>query len=107
MQITYSDRHPHLLYALTVSGVAYILKIKKNYNYAYSSVFPLDELIEFNIHTYYFNHGAITTVAATAGCFAVGFSDGSVSCFQLGILDQNAPGTVKLQFHLLYCIFNC
>ncbi|XP_059445417.1 nuclear pore complex protein NUP160 isoform X2 [Corylus avellana] len=92
-QITYSARHPYLLYALTVSGVVYLLKLRNISTYASSSVFPSDELIEFDVHTYS-NHGAITTVAATAGCFAVGFNDGSVSCFQLGILDQSAPGFV-------------
>ncbi|KAE8022771.1 hypothetical protein FH972_008545 [Carpinus fangiana] len=92
-QITYSARHPYLLYAMTVSGVAYLIKLRNISTYASSSVFPSDELIEFDIHTYS-NHGAITTVAATEGCFAVGFNDGSVSCFQLGVLDQSAPGFV-------------
>ncbi|GLT68099.1 hypothetical protein SLA2020_403590 [Shorea laevis] len=92
-QIDYSARHPCLLYALTVSGVAYLLKLRNISTYASSSAFPSDELLEFNIHTYS-NHGAITTVAATAGCFAVGFNDGSVCCFQLGILDQSAPDFV-------------
>lgn len=92
-QIDYSARHPYLLYALTVSGVAYLLKLRNISTYASSSAFPSDELLEFNIHTYS-NHGAITTVAATAGFFAVGFNDGSICCFQLGILDQSAPDFV-------------
>jgi hypothetical protein len=111
MQITYSARHPYLLYALTVSGVAYLIKLRNISTYASSSVFPSDELIEFDIHTYS-NHGAITTVAATEGCFAVGFNDGSVSCFQLGVLDQSAPGISKtsvpptlLYPQLLTCFF--
>jgi hypothetical protein len=111
MQIDYSARHPYLLYALTVSGVAYLLKLRNISTYASSSAFPSDELLEFNIHTYS-NHGAITTVAATAGFFAVGFNDGSVCCFQLGILDQSAPGISKtslppmsLYLQLLTCSF--
>ncbi|KAG6727322.1 hypothetical protein I3842_02G124200 [Carya illinoinensis] len=92
-QISYSPKHPYVLYVLTVTGVAYLLKLGNISTYSSSSVFPPDELLEFNIQAFS-NHGAITTVAATAGCLVVGFSDGSVSCFQLGILEQSAPGFV-------------
>lgn len=95
MQISYSPKHPYVLYVLTVTGVAYLLKLGNISTYSSSSVFPPDELLEFNIQAFS-NHGAITTVAATAGCLVVGFSDGSVSCFQLGILEQSAPGIIKL-----------
>lgn len=37
-------------------------------------------------------HGTITAVAATAGCLVLGRNDGSVGCFQLGILEPGAPG---------------
>lgn len=105
MQITESPRHPYLLYALTISGVAYLLKLRDIYTYASGFVFLLDELLEFNIQAYS-NHGAITTVTATAGCLVVGFNDGSVSCFQLGFLDQSAPGINNISRpHLCVCIF--
>jgi hypothetical protein len=84
-----------LLYALTVSGVAYVLKLRNISSYvnASNSAFPPDEVLEFDIRACSNQHGPITAVAATAGCFVAGFSDGSVSCFQLGsLLDQNAPG---------------
>jgi hypothetical protein len=84
-----------LLYALTVSGVAYVLKLRNISSYvnASNSAFPPDEVLEFDICACSNQHGPITAVAATAGCFVAGFSDGSVSCFQLGsLLDQNAPG---------------
>lgn len=88
-------RYPYLLYALTVSGVAYVLKLRNISSYvnASNSAFPPDEVLEFDIRACSNQHGPITVVAATAGCFVAGFSDGSVSCFQLGsLLDQNAPG---------------
>ncbi|GMY33051.1 nuclear pore complex protein NUP160 isoform X1 [Fagus crenata] len=90
-------RYPYLLYALTVSGVAYVLKLRNISSYvnASNSAFPPDEVLEFDIRACSNQHGPITAVAATAGCFVAGFSDGSVSCFQLGsLLDQNAPGFV-------------
>ncbi|KAF2314379.1 hypothetical protein GH714_025859 [Hevea brasiliensis] len=42
----------------------------------------------------YLNNSTITSVAATPGCLVVGKNDGSVACFQLGSLDQTAPGFV-------------
>ncbi|GLT27531.1 hypothetical protein SLA2020_025180 [Shorea laevis] len=86
-----SDSH-YLLYALTVSGVAYLLKLSKNIS-SYSScfVFPKEDLVELDLQTYSSN-GPISSVAAAPGCLVLGRNDGSVGCFQLGLLNQTAPG---------------
>lgn len=85
------------LYVLTISGLAYLLKLTNNistYNVS-NSTFPPDHLFEFDIRRTHSNHGPITSVAATAGCLVAGFNDGSVCCFQLGtILDHTAPGII-------------
>ncbi|KAL0012943.1 hypothetical protein SO802_000012 [Lithocarpus litseifolius] len=85
------------LYVLTISGLAYLLKLTNNistYNVS-NSTFPPDHLFEFDIRRTHSNHGPITSVAATAGCLVAGFNDGSVCCFQLGtVLDHTAPGFV-------------
>ncbi|WCJ32291.1 SUPPRESSOR OF AUXIN RESISTANCE1 [Euphorbia peplus] len=83
--------NPYLLYALTISGIAYVFKLRNVSKYTSLSAFPLDEVIEFNLQSH-FNNVTITRVAATAGCLAVGKNDGSVACFQLGLQDQSAPG---------------
>uniref|UniRef100_A0A5B7BIU5 Uncharacterized protein n=1 Tax=Davidia involucrata TaxID=16924 RepID=A0A5B7BIU5_DAVIN len=85
--------NPYMLYTLTVSGVAYLVRLKNVYNYASCSVFPPNEITEFNIQTYP-HHGEITAVAAIAGCLVIGRNDGSVGCFQLGMLDPSAPGFI-------------
>lgn len=91
MDVT-SRNHPFLLYALTVSGVAYLFRIRNISAYSFCSVFPPDELlIAFDMRPY----GPIASAAVTAsGCFVVGRSDGSIGCFQLGALDPTAPGTL-------------
>ncbi|KAH1216807.1 hypothetical protein AAZX31_13G125200 [Glycine max] len=92
-EISGASRVPYLLYVLTVSGVAYLLKIRNVSVYASVSVFPVDELLEVNVRGYIPNHAAtITAVTATVGGLVVGTSDGSVFCFQLGVLDSSAPG---------------
>ena len=45
MQISGASRFPYLLYVLTVSGVAYLLKIRNVSAYTSVSVFPVDELL--------------------------------------------------------------
>ncbi|CAK9141040.1 unnamed protein product [Ilex paraguariensis] len=80
-----------MLYALAFSGVGYLVKLKDICNYASCSVIPSNEIIEYSTPTYP-HCGAITAVAATSGCLVIGRSDGSVGCFQLGMLDPNAPG---------------
>ncbi|KAF7127679.1 hypothetical protein RHSIM_Rhsim11G0112000 [Rhododendron simsii] len=85
--------NPYLLYALTVSGVAYLFRLKGIDDYASCSVFPPNQITEYNMQSYP-PHGTITAVAATAGCLVLGRNDGSVGCFQLGILEPGAPGFV-------------
>lgn len=77
-----------MLYALTISGVAYLIRLRNIYDY---SLFPANDILEYNTQIEP-HHGAITAVAARAGCLVVGRIDGSISCFQLGILDPIAPG---------------
>ncbi|KAI8023992.1 Nuclear pore complex protein NUP160 [Camellia lanceoleosa] len=92
-ETNFASGNQYLLYTLTVSGVAYLIRLKSIYNYASCSVFPPNEITEFNIQNYPHN-GAITAVAGTAGCLVIGRNDGSVSCIQLGILEPSAPGFV-------------
>nr|XP_043632456.1 nuclear pore complex protein NUP160-like [Erigeron canadensis] len=82
---------PYMLYALSVSGVAYLIRLTDINNYGSCSVFPPDEVFELNIQSYC-DYGGITAIAATAGCLVIGGRDGSVACFRLGILDSGAPG---------------
>lgn len=105
MQITGTSRFPYLLYVLDVSGVAYLLRIRNVSAYASCSIIPVDELLELNLHDYFSNQLAITAVTATARCLIVGTNDGSVFCFQLGVLDPSAPGMVKLALSSLVITF--
>lgn len=98
MQITGSSRFPYLLYVLTVSGVAYLLRIRNVSAYASCSILPVDELIELNVRDYVPNNAAITAVTATARCLVIGTADGSVFCFQLGGLDSSVPGMLARLF---------
>ncbi|CAJ2672450.1 unnamed protein product [Trifolium pratense] len=93
-EIAGSSRFPYLLYVLTVSGVAYLLRIRNVSAYGSFSILPEDEFIELNVHDYVPNNAALTAVTATSRCLVIGTSDGSVFCFQLGVLDVGAPGFV-------------
>ncbi|KAJ9153482.1 hypothetical protein P3X46_026915 [Hevea brasiliensis] len=88
-----SPANPYLLYTLTISGVAYVFKLRNVSGYTSCTAFPRNEVIVFNLQSY-LNNSTITSVAATPGCLVVGKNDGSVACFQLGSLDQTAPGFV-------------
>ncbi|KAK4272851.1 hypothetical protein QN277_021350 [Acacia crassicarpa] len=92
-EITATSRFPYLLYVLTVSGVAYLLKIRDVSTYSSCSVFPAHELTELNVHNY-LNHMRVTAVTATSGFLVLGRNDGSICCFQLGVLDPSAAGFV-------------
>lgn len=111
MQITATSRFPYLLYVLTVSGVAYLLKIRDVSTYSSCSVFPADELTELNVHNY-LNHMRVTAVTATPGCLVFGRNDGSICCFQLGVLDPSAAGMIDLALYFqvlivsLACMFH-
>ncbi|RYR42511.1 hypothetical protein Ahy_A08g038982 isoform C [Arachis hypogaea] len=93
-EISRNSRFPYLLYVLTMTGVAYLLKIRNVSAYASSALFPAEDLSELNVCDYVSNHVPITAVTATAGCVVVGRSDGSVCCFRLGVIDPSAPGFV-------------
>jgi nuclear pore complex protein Nup160 len=109
MQITGNSRFPYLLYVLTVSGVAYLLRIRNVSAYGSCSVLPEDEIIELNVHDYVPNNAALTAVTATSRCLVIGTSDGSVFCFQLGLLDAGAPGMVSSAyiFFSSFCMRYC
>lgn len=78
----------YILYVLTVSGVAYCLKLRSPFTYVSGSNFPRNELLEFDMENP--TIGKITAVAATSGCLVTGRQDGSIGCFRLG-LDLHAP----------------
>ncbi|KAJ4895010.1 SUPPRESSOR OF AUXIN RESISTANCE1 [Raphanus sativus] len=76
-----SGRLVFFLYALSPSGVVYVLKIENTSSYKSGSVFPLDHLIHLNVRPY-LNETHVTSVAASPGFLFLGRSDGSVSSFQ-------------------------
>ncbi|CAN6684888.1 unnamed protein product [Malus baccata var. baccata] len=84
-----SMSHPYLVYALTVSGVAYLFRLRPISTYASRSVFPENEVVVFNINP----SVPVTSAAGTSsGCLVVGRDDGSLAGFQLGRLDPTPPG---------------
>ncbi|KAL9141071.1 hypothetical protein ABFS82_14G078800 [Erythranthe guttata] len=89
----FSSRNHLLLYTLTVSGVAYLIRLRNNFDYGTSSLVPTDEFLEYSTQGEP-HHGAVTAVAAAAGCLLIGRSDGSVGCFQLGRVDPSTSGFV-------------
>ncbi|MCD9560935.1 hypothetical protein HAX54_019798 [Datura stramonium] len=93
-EMAFASVKPYLLHAMTVSGVAYLIKLENISNYVSSSHLQSDDFVEFNTLAHP-HQGAATAVAGTAELMVVGRSDGSVGCFQLGILDQRAPGFVQ------------
>ncbi|KNA07445.1 hypothetical protein SOVF_171860 isoform B [Spinacia oleracea] len=81
----------YLLYVLSVSGIAYLLRLKNVSAYSASFIFSSNEILHFDTNISP-DCLPITAVAATTGCFIIGRDDGSVTCFKLGVLDENAPG---------------
>ncbi|KAL2491059.1 SUPPRESSOR OF AUXIN RESISTANCE1 [Abeliophyllum distichum] len=92
-EANFASGNQFVLYALTISGVAYLIRLRNIYDYTFS-LFPATDILEYNTQIQP-HHGAITAVAARAGCLVVGRSDGSIGYFQLGILDPSAPGFVS------------
>ncbi|XP_022572545.2 nuclear pore complex protein NUP160 isoform X1 [Brassica napus] len=76
-----SGRLVFFLYALTPSGVVYLLKLENTSAYKSGSVFPLDHLTHLDVRPY-LNETHVTSVAASPGFLFLGRSDGCVSCFQ-------------------------
>ncbi|GMI73078.1 SUPPRESSOR OF AUXIN RESISTANCE1, NUCLEOPORIN 160, ARABIDOPSIS NUCLEOPORIN 160 [Hibiscus trionum] len=81
----------YLLYTVTVSGIAYFIKLSKDL----TSFCSMDELVELDLRAYSNSNEPITCIAANPGCLLLGRNDGSVTCFQLGSLHQTAPGFVS------------
>ena len=82
----------YLLYALSVSGIAYGFQLKSISAYGASFVFSSNEVLHFDTQVSS-DCGPISTVAATAGCFIIGRYDGSVCCFRLGLV-KDASGRI-------------
>lgn len=80
-----------MLYTLTISGVAYLIRLKSIDSYENCSILGSNDVVEYNtqMDTHF---GAIIAVAASSGCLVVGRNDGSVSCIQLGLLNPGSPG---------------
>lgn len=90
-EATFASGNQFVLYALTISGVAYLIRLRNIYDH---SLLPANDILEYQTQIQP-HHGAITAVAARPGCLVVGRTDGSISCFQVGILDPSAPGFVS------------
>ncbi|VVB11793.1 unnamed protein product [Arabis nemorensis] len=86
-----SGRVVVFLYALTPSGVVYVLKLSNTSAYTSGSVFPLDHLIHLDVRPY-LNEARVTSVAASPGFLLLGRSDGCVSCFQPVVSSQKSSG---------------
>lgn len=80
-----------VLYTLTVSGIAYRIVLKDNFDYGTSSRVPTNDILEYNTQVQP-HYGAVTAVAASAGCMLIGRSDGSIGVLQLGSLDPSDSG---------------
>ncbi|XP_078447817.1 SUPPRESSOR OF AUXIN RESISTANCE1 isoform X2 [Wolffia australiana] len=78
----------YLLYALTASGIAYVLKLGEVSSYVSGSVISQSDYVEFDVQ----KDSNVTAVAAIFGCLLLGRQDGLISCYKLGLLDQSSPG---------------
>ncbi|KAM7250291.1 hypothetical protein ACFE04_022174 [Oxalis oulophora] len=94
-----NKRNELLLYAVTVSGIAYVIKLKTNFSAYVSStnvLSPDRDFIEFNLQTYFANLNVpavtVTCLAVQFGCLVLGRMDGVITCLRLGSLLQTAPG---------------
>lgn len=82
--------HLYLLYAITTSGFAYLIKLKSPAAYKSGSVLASSELIQLDISKNLVRLEQITAVTAAAGILCIGGQNGSILCHQLGQLDVNA-----------------
>ncbi|OMO76186.1 Suppressor of auxin resistance [Corchorus capsularis] len=78
----------YVLYTLTVTGIAYCIQLSKDL----TSIFSRDQIVELNVRAYSNSNEPITSTAASFGCLLLGRNDGSITCFQLGLLHQTTPG---------------
>mgnify|MGYP003702074241 CR=1 FL=1 len=81
----------YLLYVLTVSGVALLCHLRSPFSYISGSIFPQDDIVEFNLQTQV-QSAKVTAVTAMSGCLVIGRQDGSICCYSLGKLALNSPG---------------
>uniref|UniRef100_A0A0D3F0K4 Uncharacterized protein n=1 Tax=Oryza barthii TaxID=65489 RepID=A0A0D3F0K4_9ORYZ len=70
----------YLLYVLTVSGVALLCHLRSPFSYISGSIFPQDDIVEFNLQTQV-QSAKVTAVTATSGCLVIGRQDGSICCY--------------------------
>lgn len=69
------------LYALTPSGVVYVLNLSNALAYTSGSVFHLIHVV-VDVRPYLNEEAQVTSVTASPGFIFLGRSDGCVSCFQ-------------------------
>ncbi|KAK9939367.1 hypothetical protein M0R45_016064 [Rubus argutus] len=83
------NAYPYLLYALTVSGIANLLRLRTIASYASGSVIQPDDLLDYGLGVL----RPITSAAATpSGCLVIGRNDGSLLCYQLATVIPSYPG---------------
>lgn len=92
-----------ILYALTPSGVVYVLKLENTSAYKSGSVFPLDQLIHLEVRPH-LNETNVTSVAASPGFLFLGRSDGCVSCFQPAVSPQTPSGGLTLPYLSIFSL---
>uniref|UniRef100_A0A0E0JVF3 Uncharacterized protein n=1 Tax=Oryza punctata TaxID=4537 RepID=A0A0E0JVF3_ORYPU len=81
----------YLLYVLTVSGVALLCHLRSPFSYISGSIFPQDDIVEFNLQTQV-QSAKVTAVTATSGCLVIGRQDGSICCFLNELRDDAGIG---------------
>ncbi|CAI9101446.1 OLC1v1038776C1 [Oldenlandia corymbosa var. corymbosa] len=88
---SYGSQNSYLLTAVTVRGLAFLVKLKSVHNYASCSMLTSRDVFEYNMQSNP-QCGEITAVTTFSGSLLVGRSDGSICGYQLCFLDPNAPG---------------
>jgi hypothetical protein len=111
MQMKNMAGHLYLLYAITTSGFAYLIKLKSPAAYKSGSVLASSELIQLDISKNLVRLEQITAVTAAAGILCIGGQNGSILCHQLGQLDVNAQGILYIYganvFPCLFSFWSC
>ncbi|XP_057863623.2 nuclear pore complex protein NUP160 isoform X2 [Cryptomeria japonica] len=82
-----------LLYAITTSGFAYLIKLKSLAAYRSGEILHNNELIQLDLSKNLVCLDKITAVTVAAGILCVGGQNGSILCHQLGQLDQSTHDT--------------
>jgi len=95
LQIQNAAGDTYLLYALTVSGIAYLVNLRKPFLYVSGLNLPVNDVIEITVQPPT-QIAKTTSLSAAAGCLVIGRLDGSIGCYQLGKLDPKTPGFIKI-----------